>query len=362
MPHGTAGRPLTANGRPLREEGRLVKFPDGERVPLPGVEQVPSEAEVLPRTWRRVLNSWRSWYAGYESMHIEYEGPGGEVARSRLENSYQPRYGKRYYAKLKDLERAVDRRWSDLTTVMVTFTASHENANGLPRMPADHMREVQDGWETARKHLYHALSGYRWEYATVWEPHADGYGHMHVAVFVDGTEAVTADEFRPVMESYVGEVKPAAWEAHRPEGEAVSVNSGVNNVGSYISEYIGIFGERPLDRPVTEQMFYATAWATGTRRVRFSEGANELIRGEKFRRETGLYPEMRGVSAGEIEEATAGGGDGEGVGWKVEAIERVSPSQRNRTDPTAGGVQLGEVKEAGDGVDPPKDMGPPPGG
>jgi hypothetical protein len=109
-------------------------------------------------------------------------------------------------------------------------------------------------------------------------------------------------------------------------------------------------------------MFYATAWATGTRRVRFSEGANDLIRGEKFRRETGLYPEMRGVSAGEIEEATAGGGDGEGVGWKVEAIERVSPSQRNRTDPTAGGVQLGEVKEAGDGVDPPKDMGPPPGG
>ena len=55
-----------------------------------------------------------------------------------------------------------------------------------------------------------------------------------------------------------------------------------------------MFGESILDRPQSEQMFHAVTWATNTRRLDFSNGAQEIIRMEKFRRDTGLNPEARG--------------------------------------------------------------------
>ena len=72
---------------------------------------------VQARPMYRVLNEWRDWYSDYLNSHIEYEDSDGETVRSRLQNSYMPEYGDRYYAKLKGLEREVDREFEDLTTV-----------------------------------------------------------------------------------------------------------------------------------------------------------------------------------------------------------------------------------------------------
>jgi hypothetical protein len=299
-----------------------------------------------------------------------------------------PEYGKRYYAKLKDLERGIERRYDGLTTVMLTFSASTVNANGNPRAPADHMREIAEGWDTARKQLHQALSGRNWEYAKVWEPHSGGtegpggYGHMHVAVFVeDPAGEISGGEFGPVMRSYVENTDPAGWKAHRPDGDAVSVNHEVNNLGSYISEYIGIFGDETLSRPITEQMFYAVTWATTTRRVEFSNGAQSIISGERFRRETGLRPSDRGEarsrqSGAEGDESDVGPevrvdpdeeevtverpGDGDDGGtWSVESIVRVENKEPHGYDPTAGGIEAGPIDGA-PGTDPPADRGGPP--
>jgi hypothetical protein len=326
---------------------------------------------VQARPWYQVLDEFRDWYAGYQNAHIEFEGPDGEIGRTALENSYMPSYGKRYYAKLKDFERGLTRRWDDVTTVMLTFTASHENAEGHPRCPADHMRDIAEGYGTARKLAHKVLSGRNWEYARVWEPHADGYGHLHVAVFVEGD--AEPDEFRRVMRSYVENVDSAGWEAHRNHpceehaGEAatpwksaesscdecdvaVSVNDDVENVGSYVSEYIGIFGDEVLERPVSEQAFYAIAWATNTRRVDFSNGAQEIITDEQFRRETGLNPEDRGDS-----DADDWGASDGSDGWEVRSICSV-PEATGRpvySDPTTGGVRTASI-EGRPGMDPPK--------
>jgi hypothetical protein len=333
------------------------------------------------RPWYGVVNAFRRWYSDYRSMHIEYEGPEGETSRTRLENSYQPQYGKRYYAKLKDLERGIERRYENLTTVMLTFSASHLNANGQPRCPADHMREIADGWNTARKQVYQALDGYEWEYARVWEPHEGGerspggYGHLHVAIFVEG-DGLEADRFEPVMESYTRNVKAAGTEAHTVEN-AVSVNDDVENLGSYISEYIGIFGDEVLDRPIYQQMFYAVSWATNTRRVDFSNGAQEIISGEQFRRETGLKPEQRG-EAGVGSASVESGGErsqpegevdpddkavlkldgeepGEGDGWQVSSICKVMHQEPEYMDPSVGGVEAVDIVGR-DGMDPPREV------
>ena len=316
------------------------------------------------RPWYSVVSEWRDWYASYQNSHIEFEADDGEVARAPLQNSYMPEYGDTYYAKLKDLERGVERTFEGLTTVMLTLTASHRNAAGGWRCPADHMRGLMGGYNAARKRLHQVLSSRKWEYARVWEPHGSGYGHLHLAVFVeDADDELTAEQFEPVMRSHVENCEPAGWDAHRPnppeEGDegAVSVSANVHDLGCYISEYIGIYGEEALDRPITEQMFYATCWATNTRRVDFSNGAQDLMAKERFRRETGLRPEDRGGDC--FEEWR----DGEvGVvdetaserprSWSVRSICSVEAGVPEYADPTTGGVETTAI-DGREGVDPP---------
>jgi len=339
LPGDTGLRPISVEpGRRLRDEA-VQELSDGPQ----------------SRTWYAVLNEWRDWYDGYLGSHIEFENAVGETARTELENSYMPSYGKRYYAKLKDFERGVSRSFEGMTTAMLTFTASHLNANGGPRCPADHMRSIMDGYDAARKQLHHVLSGRNWEYARVWEPHADGYGHLHLAVFVEDGADLEASDFGPVMRSHVENCGPAGSDAHAVDGDAVSVRDDVQNLGSYISEYIGIFGDETLERPITEQMFYATCWATNTRRVDFSNGAQDLMSKEQFRRETGLRPEDRGGESLERWKETGdpdGAADGPTSDWAVRSICSVRSRTPEYADPTTGGVDTTEIAGR-PGMDPP---------
>jgi hypothetical protein len=125
-----------------------------------------------------------------------------------------------------------------------------------------------------------------------------------------------------------------------------------------------------------EQMFYAVTWATQTRRLDFSNGAQEIITGEKFRRETGLRPEDRG---GECVEQwnSQGGAEGaesgenmagvvidseaesieradESDGWDVDSICKVSGGEPDYSDPTTGGVTT--VAIHGKEADPPREV------
>jgi hypothetical protein len=334
---------------------RPVSVEPGNKLRVEAVDGLDRD-ERQARPWYAVVNEWREWYADYRSMHIEYDGPDGETVRTQLENSYQPEYGKRYYAKLKDLERGISRRYENLTTVMLTFSASSKNANGGARCPADHMRDIAEGFNTARKQLHQALSGRNWEYAKVWEPHESGYGHMHVAVFVESAD-VTETEFRPVLNSYLRHTKAAGSEAHTLDN-AVSVNDNVENLGSYISEYIGIFGDETLERPISEQMFYAVTWATGTRRVDFSNGAQDIINGEEFRRETGLRPEDRGEGTSTSTTAQADQSDSEATeadSWTVDSICTVRRGSPDYADPTTGGADMVAI-QGRPGMDPPPEV------
>jgi hypothetical protein len=372
----TGLRPLAVEEESLRPEAVSIETPDGYTVPAENstVDPDDPEATAKARPWYRVVSEWRDWYESYENSHIEFEREDGKIGRTKLENSYQPGYGDRYYARLKDFERGVEREYENLTTVMLTFSASTLNANGNPRCPADHMREVAEGWATARKQLYNPydlLEGKRWEYARVWEPTSEtgegpaGYGHMHVALFIEADETeISRGEFEPVMNSYVEAVDAAGSEAHRVDGNAVSVSHSVNNLGSYISEYIGSYGERAVDREMNEQQFYAVTWATNTRRVDFSNGAQELIQDEEFRRETGLRPEDRGGdNDNETAETREGaewlGEDGreeEEPEWDVRRLCSVHSRSPKYSDPTAGGAMSITVEARRDSLDPPREL------
>ena len=365
-------RPLSVEeGTTLRDECLLVETDLGQTVPLTAPNVSPDDGRVKSRPWYRVVRQHTDWYNDYRDSHIEFLDPDGETVRGQLENSYQPQYGDRYYARLMDLRRGLLRRWGDFTVVMLTLSASTVTEQGRPAPPADHMTAIREGWATARQHLYKAIDG-EWCYARVWEPTSsegdgpEGYGHMHVALFVrDGD--VTAGDFEPFLRSFVSNCDPAGWEAHRPDGDAVSITGEDDleeaNAATYISEYIGAYGEELHERPIHERAFLSVTWATNTRRVEFDSTAQDIIKGEEFRRETGLRPEDRGRSQGDSEgreaaDSTEPEAEAETDGWSFKHLCTVDGTEPEYYDPGGGGVRTTAV----DGHDTArlKDVGPPP--
>lgn len=175
---------------------------------------------------------------------------------------------------------------------------------GQTRKPGRTPATAVDSWRPEDgSGVYHALryalDEYEWEYALVVEKHKSGYAHVHVAVFVDGE--VTEETFHASIDAHHRECNIAHRDAHDyyhpdPSVRPISVRSvntdlepneyvggedldsieAIGNLGSYIGEYIGAYGEPLFDRGLDELAFRAAIWATGTQMVRFSNGVNEM--------------------------------------------------------------------------------------
>lgn len=246
-------------------------------------EVLVSEDEgVRSKSMALAVLEWREWLQEARETRAVFEGTDpetGDVSKAvvPLENRFMQERRKALYAKLHDLERGVREAYGKrLTTVMLTFTASNTSGAGdWLRCPANHLDDLLGSWSAVRRQLHRVLDGRRWEYARILEPHKSGYGHVHVAVFVDGP--VSAGDFEPVMDAHVEHCLPAASEAHGPETDAVSVNRGVENLAAYLSSYVMKWGEDALEAPEYVQRFNALLWATGRRRWSVSQGAQEFM-------------------------------------------------------------------------------------
>jgi hypothetical protein len=338
------------------------------------------------RSWSDVLNEFASWYNDYRWSHLVMLDPDSNEVRVPLENSHQPQYGNRYYAKVKAFERQAMKEYDDLTVAMLTLTGSNRTEEGRWRCPADHMRQVVDSWRPDRgRGAYHTLrdvlDAETWEYALVVEKHKSGYAHVHVAVFVDSDDVCEAD-FRPVIDSHLRNCSIAHREAHdyhHPDDEKrpISVRSvdpdldlnqpgegddleAVANLGSYVGEYIGAHGESLFDRGLDELQFRAAAWASGTQLVRFSTGANEMIADDLD--DDDLDDDSVTVDVPRVDPDPDWDGDGapfevSGQGWEVVSIANVDRDGETRHDLKNASVDWTNVVDAPH-LDPPPDLSP----
>ncbi|ELZ33405.1 replication-related protein [Halogeometricum pallidum JCM 14848] len=375
-----ASRPLSVrNNVKLREEATREKHEDstGARRSAP---------------WSSVLREFLTWYNDYRYLHLRFRDPDGNLVRGQMSNSHQPRYRNRYYARIKALERQAIAQFDDLYVTMLSLTGSMQNANGGWRAPADHLRDVVSSWRPDRgRGVYHALRDSlsaandvtRWEYAIVTEHHANGYGHIHVAVFTDGP--VDQETFRPAVNAHVRKCDIAGAEAHQVTGDGgvVSVSrvnpdldpddydgsNEVGNLGSYIAEYIGAGddGGDLLDRELSELIHRAACWATGTQRVRFSTGANELIDDDLAEEpdtddgEPILVPRPEFDPDADDPGATVGYGAPHEVmneGWTLDGIGTVDEDGEDVFDPGHEGVIWMNIDDARH-LDPPNIQPPP---
>lgn len=362
----------------------------------------PETAEnVRSRSMSAVIREFLGWYNDYRFAHLRFKNPEGEIVRSKMENSHQPDYGNKYYARFKGLERQMLKEFDNPQTAMLTFSGSSKNAVGEWRCIIDHLRDVIDSWRPARgRGVYHALRDAldvpevdRWEYALAVEHHKSGYGHVHVGVFVDGE--ISEKMFRPVIDKHLEVCDIAHRSGHDyfhddPEKKPISVNpladdaeNGINNMASYLAEYIGaVDGGELFDRSPEEILFRAASWASTTQRVRFSTGANELIQADResyvdYRPGAGVSGPVTSSWSNEATEEKINDAvedpdrspaeylERSGpAGWTLEGVGRVDDEGETVFDVDTDTVRYLEIAGA-EGLDPPKkysaDVPEPPG-
>lgn len=276
-------RPLTErDGVSLREEVRDLDRLDGAR----------------PLSWRGAVRQWRQYILDRRDTDTIFQNQRtGEYAAGGDPHRFDPDYASKQYAKLKDLERGLrDEYGKRLHTAMLSLTASSTDAHGRPLPPVDHLDQLLSSWDAVRRELARQLDGRRWEYLAILEPHESGYLHVHIAVFVDGV--VTQSDLAPVVEAHVHNCDLAETAAHEPDDDgtisinrvgldrhelhaaaegAEIANANIGNLGTYLAEYLGTYGDDPLEAPPHQQMSNAVLWATGRQRWRPSQGAQSYM-------------------------------------------------------------------------------------
>jgi hypothetical protein len=272
------------------------------------------------KTVKGALKAFLRWFAEQEDTKIvgvDVES-GNEIVWP-AECSYDDSYLSEKYGVLKDGERAFLESENPHSS-MLTLTGSNLNSQGKPRSPGDHLVDLKDSYgRFVRRELDRTMDGLGfdrydgpegpdrwWEYAVVAEPHKSGYIHLHIAVFT--SHEVSASDFEPVMSKHVEKCGMAGIDAHRNDPcsehsggdrwEAAepscddchnpvsvrSVEEGVDNLGSYIAEYLGPCGEEIWDLPVNQLIAFTALWGTGQRRIHFSEGYHRAAdRGQEIR-------------------------------------------------------------------------------
>lgn len=259
------------------------------------------------KTVAGVMQEFLTWFLEQEDLVIRFDSFDMEAGSSFNKDAALERYGG-----LCDLERgaieACRQSGDDLYTALLGITASHRNANGEYRCPADHWREMKESWSNhvrqEQQRVFDELGAERydpedppekwWEYVRIAEPHKSGYAHHHIAVVTNFE--ISVETFEPVIARHVKETSSANWSAHEmyaedPDDRCVSVNQidpeseegeeAVGSLASYLSGYLSEFDENDeyvemLEKPASEVMFAATAWATGSRKIDYSNGGHKL--------------------------------------------------------------------------------------
>lgn len=244
-------------------------------------------------TWREAVQRYRQYIRDKEDVAAIFENhETGQVCEGWTPHRFHPDYSNKQYAKHKDLERGLREDYGKrLHTAMLTLTASGA-PDGEPIPPVDHLNELDSSWEAVRRELARRLEGRRWEYLAMLESHGGGgtnhgYLHIHLAVFVDGV--VSRRMFAPVIETHLRNCRFAGEDAHDVNDDStISIRhvgadrseGTIGNLGTYLAEYLGTYGDDPLDAPDHVQMGNAILWATGKQRWRPTNGAQSYMASE----------------------------------------------------------------------------------
>jgi len=238
------------------------------------------------------IEEFRRWYLDYEDRFTVFENQeNGNKKKVPMHNRFSPEYTERQYARFSDLERGLKEEYgAQLHTALLSLTCSNTDEHGRLLPPVDHLQDLEESYDAVRLALKRALDGYDWEAVSILEPHKSGYTHIHFAVFVDGE--VDEETFHSVIDAHLRNCDRAERAAHdynsfdKSERPISVFHSGrttndrtpeLENLSAYLSEYLGNYGDSPLEADVRTQMFYTVMWAFRKQRIRPTNGAQDYM-------------------------------------------------------------------------------------
>jgi hypothetical protein len=252
-------------------------------------------------SWNGAITQFRDYIRDKRNVETVFENCAtGETATGSTPHRFDPDYADKQYAKLKDLERGVQARYGkNLHSGMLTLTAS-STPNGEPLPCVDHLDELLSSWSSVSRVLRRVLDDRRSARLAILEPHPsdgpnNGYLHIHIAVFIDGK--IKPETFQPVLDAHLRNCDLATADAHttddiqirhagadRQPGYLHSLAEGIEydsdqlgELAIYLAEYLGTYGDDPLDAPEHLQAANAVLWATNRQRWRPCSTAQSLM-------------------------------------------------------------------------------------
>ncbi|UVE51792.1 hypothetical protein KU306_01460 [Haloferax larsenii] len=266
-------------------------------------------------TWADALSAFLTAHVGYKGLTARFANDDGDEFELPLTDAWGETYSKKQYARALGLQRQMGggerpsggeavAAWDAPATAMLTFTASSvPNGDRLP--PVEHTDALHDAFsydgvrDTLRNTMeYHlGLDADQWGYWLQAEPHGMGgdgtgmnacYTHLHVGVYFDAFELdleAVGPEFERVIDKHVAECEYASFSAHdyrdtdylNDSDGCISLNAGVENMGSYLAAYMGGYTEELLDKPVEYLAWGAIYWSAARRRTSRSKIVTEAI-------------------------------------------------------------------------------------
>jgi hypothetical protein len=307
---------------------------------------------------------------GLKTVLEDLNSDGNQV---KIANShrFEQQYMKNTMGKFYALERESVARFGDdgLTMVMLTLSASPFDDDDRLIPPVDHLDSMMDAdrgsWSSVRRGIHRALEGLEWEYARILEPHTPtgsyasaGYSHVHVGLFInDPAETLSEADFGGVLSSHVSNCPTASKTAHTVQN-SVSLSrydlDSDGGMGAYLTAYLG----EQLDETVEDTSEYmkrymAVLWASGRRRVSFSNGAQQWIKedyegGEDDKADTsglgGVALGFRLLFDGPVDPPDDD--DDDPHNWQMVGVERPNDDGEPEfipCDPDSGGSYMGTV-------------------
>ncbi len=314
-------------GQKLRESLLEEHRTEVEVEPLTDQEDGTTVFELdkrVPLTWEAAVEQLLESYEDSRNTTLKlergYEGhPEHDVFHKDAETSWMTSYQKRYFAELKGWVRETiggtrpsggdcAGKFENPHVAILTRTASSV-PTGDRLAPVDHATDVDEAWspvyDKIRNHLRSlGFDSDDWDYYRKEEPHTSErggsmnrcYTHEHTMLIVDG--AVTAEDFRPILEKHVEKCDAAGADAHRnkpcaehADNAASDWNAAVSgcpdcdtpvsvlpadeveDVAAYVASYTGIKPAGLLERSVEYIAWAATQWAANRKRRTRSNAA-----------------------------------------------------------------------------------------
>jgi hypothetical protein len=227
---------------------------------------------------------WLDGYTGDDSGALLLEGQDGEEHEKPANVRFGEHRAKKEYARLHNLHDGLEHEYDNLHIAFLSFTASSRNDRGGLRCPADHLHDLDASRDAVMARLRRQLPNRRYTTAWILEPHKSGYVHRHLVVFVEG--AVSRSTFEPLIDSHLNNCVPARKPAHQYE-DCIDVkpvdrhgddsDDSVNSIAYYLTEYIADSFDSTEETPEHVEKFNALLWATGKRRVGYSQDAYDYM-------------------------------------------------------------------------------------